>query len=441
MAVIKMNHGNSRDISDWITRYRYAVFEHKLVFDVTKAYTRSFIVLKNQYDAIVHFTCFHNYIDAYEKGIVVPLASDAREKMHYVCSMLNYVLIDNYATFRVGHIFLIKKEMLKSFFQDYAFRKLPDGRYRSRQSVEKCVSAVTGFFRKLCRTFDGYMKISANDLYTEKTVFTRQGKLQKKVSPNFRVRGVKCEKTIFRDIPTKVFQVIVNQAFCRMPEIAFAICIQAFAGLRPSEVCNVRQERSPLGGGLNIMYIDGIVKMVEIDLNIEYMLRSDGVSCGGIKKERRQRVYPAFLPAFCTAYELHKNIIHGKCEQNYCPMFIDGRGMAMTYDSYRKKFQKLITEYVRPVLLKHESPECRLYGEMLYEHSLGLHALRHFYSVQLVLMGEDIAGLQYWRGDSSPESALLYLQNKGDLMKELSSANDLLANFLTTEGGRLYGEQ
>ena len=440
MAIIKLPHENDWGVPGWRTRYRYTVFEHKLIFDVTNAYTKSFIVLKNQYDVIVHFTGFHNYIDPYEKSTFIPLTSDAKEKMRYVCTMLNYILIDKYETFGVGHIFSIKKEMLEVFFQDYALTKLPDGSYKSRQSIEKCISAVTNFFRRLCRNFGGYMQISVDDLYLERSVFTRKGKLQKKVSPNFKVRGMKSEKFIFRDIPTKVFQIIINQAFCRMPEIAFAICLQAFAGLRPGEVCNVRQECSPLGSGLRIMYADGMVKMVEIDLSTEYMLRSDGVNCGGIKKERRQRVYPVFLPAFWTAYEFHKKLLCGRFEKDYCPMFISSRGMAMTYDDYRKKFQKLITQYVRPILLNHENHECRLYGQLLYEQSLGPHALRHWYSVQLVLMGEDIAGLQYWRGDSSPESALMYLQNKGDLMKELSAANDLLANFMIIEGGKLYGK-
>jgi hypothetical protein len=113
----------------------------------------------------------------------------------------------------------------------------------------------------------------------------------------------------------------------------------------------------------------------------------------------------------------------------------------MTYADYRSKFQRLITEYLRPALLDHEDPECRLYGQLLYERSLGLQALRHWYSVQLALMGEDIAGLQYWRGDSSPESALVYLQNKSDLVKELSLANDMLADFLVKEGDLLYGKR
>jgi len=424
----------------WRESYRYGVYSHKLVQGAGNAYTRSFIVLKNQYDVIVHFTCFHNYIDVYEKGVCVPLASDAKAKMHYVCAMLNYILIDNYADYGIGHIFSIEKWMLDEFFRDYALEKQSNGNYRSRQIVEKCVFSVTGFFRKLCRSFGGHMKITYDELYVEKNVFTKKGNLNKRLSPNFKVRTQTSKREIFRDIPAKVFKIIVNQAFQQVPDIAFAICISAFAGLRPGEVCNVRQENSPLGNGLTITSADGVVKAVDIDLRTEYVLRRDGVKCGGIKKERRQRVHPAFLSAFCEAYEFHKKLLQDRFEQDYCPMFVGSDGKAMTYFNYRSKFQRLITEHVRPILLKNDDPECRLYGQLLYENTLGPHALRHFFSVQLALMGEDVAGLQYWRGDSNPESALLYLQNKGDLIKELSNANALFADFMITEGGRLYGE-
>lgn len=438
MTIVNLNQEGDGEHSGWRVLYRYAVFEHKLVFEEGNAYTRSFIVLKNQYDVIVHFTSFHNYIDAYAKGICIPLASDAKAKMHYVCMMLNYIFIYSHDTFGIGHVFHIEKWMLDEFFQDYALEKQSNGSYRSRQSIEKCIFTVTGFFRKLIREFGGYMKITSNELYIEKTIFTRQGKRQKKLSSNFKVRMMKTESTIFRDIPTKAFQVLINQAFTQMPEIAFAICISAFAGLRPGEVCNVRQEGSPLGSGLEITFFNGTVKSVEIDLRVEYRLRSDGVRVGGIKKERRQRVYPAFLPAFCKAYEFHKSLIYDKGEKEYCPMFMGSYGKAMTYFNYRSKFQRLITEYVRPALLRHTDPECRLYGQLLYEHRLGPQACRHWFTVQLVLMGETVAGLQYWRGDSNPESALTYLQNKGDLVKELSAANDLLAEFMVGEGGGFY---
>jgi len=90
--------------------------------------------------------------------------------------------------------------------------------------------------------------------------------------------------------------------------------------------------------------------------------------------------------------------------------------------------------------MKHDDPQCRLYGQLLYEHILSPHALRHWFSVQLVIMGEDIAQIQYWRGDNNPESAISYLMNKGDLMKELSLVNNMFADFMVREGKNLYGK-
>ena len=63
---------------------------------------------------------------------------------------------------------------------------------------------------------------------------------------------------------------------------------------------------------------------------------------------------------------------------------------------------------------------------------------RHWYSVQLVLHGEDIAKIQYWRGDSNPESAFLYLQNKGDLVRELEQTSGELIEILMDVGRRAY---
>lgn len=440
MSIYKFEAVSSRRTREWRESYHYAVYEHRLSLEDGKAYSRCFVVIKNQYDVIAHFTSLHNYIDAYTQGVCIPITSDGRKKLHHICSMLNYILIEQYETFRIEHIFGIKKEMLEAFFQDYALGKQANGTYRDKQTVNRCVAVVTGFFRKLSLKYGGYMELSANDLYAEKTSLSKRGGIQRKYIPNFQVRGAFSEKVIFRDIPTKVLQVIISNAFRYTPEIAFAICLQAFAGLRPGEVCNVRQESSPLGSGLSITTVGGVVKKVEIDLSTEYMLRSDGIRCGGIKKKRRQRVYPAFLTAFCQVYEFHKRRLQNGYETEYCPMFIDRNGMAMTYSSYQNRFRCLITEHVRTALLNHNDPECRLYGQLLYENPLGPHALRHWFSVQLVLMSEDIAGLQYWRGDSSPDSALVYLQNKGDLVKELSAANELFANFLMSEGGLRYGK-
>jgi len=413
------------------SRYRYAVYERKLIRDGTMAYSRSFIVLKNQYGVIVHFTDFHKYTVTYDGTVYRPIASDAREKLVYVCDMLNYLMVDRYETTGVSHVFQINRDMLEMFFRDYALETLPNGTHRSRQSIEKCVLSVTMFFRKLCRKYGGYMETTIDQLYDESSLHGDRSRKRKKSAPNFQVWGIPENKRIFRDIPTKVFALLLNQAFKHTPEIAFAVCVQAFAGLRPGEAMNLRQANSPLGAGVTITIIDGIAKSVEFDLTREYVLRSDGIVCGKIKKERRQKVYPAFLPAFTAAYERHQKYLRSKnFETAYCPIFVNSRGKAMTYADYHWQFKRLVEDYLRPTLLEHEDAECRLYGQLLYENALGSHSLRHWFSVALVLMGEDIAQLQYWRGDSNPESALSYLQNKGELMRELSAANESFAEIL-----------
>ena len=140
-------------------------------------------------------------------------------------------------------------------------------------------------------------------------------------------------------------------------------------------------------------------------------------------------------------YESHKAFLATQTfEADYCPMFVNANGMAMTYGNYYARFQYLVDTYLRPLLLEHSDPECRIYGQMLCENKLAPHSLRHWFSVQLALRGETIDQLQFWRGDRSPESALVYLQNKGDLVRELAKTNELLASFLMEEGALWHGK-
>lgn len=112
--------------------------------------------------------------------------------------------------------------------------------------------------------------------------------------PDFQIRGVPEEVEIFRDIPTKVFRVLINLAVRYAPDIALAIGLQAFGGLRPGEVCNVRQERSPKGAGILFTFVGGRLVKAEVDLTHEYAMRSDGVVCGSIKKKGNSASIPFF---------------------------------------------------------------------------------------------------------------------------------------------------
>ena len=204
----------------------------------------------------------------------------------------------------------------------------------------------------------------------------------------------------------------------------------------------IRQECSPYGPGLIITEVGGQVKRIKIDLRKELVLRSDGAEIGLIKKARMQDVYPPFVGTVAMAYQLHKQHLQTvRYEAEYAPMFVNSKGMAMSYESYRLKFKKLVNEYLRPELIRSSDPELKIYGQMLYENELGTHALRHWFTVQLVLRGEDIGTIQSYRGDKNPETAFQYLQNKGELVQELEATGAELIAELMKIGGDVYGKK
>lgn len=410
---------------------RYGVYTIRTSTDEGIVYARSFIVIRNGYGVIVRFTRLHDYagFKTYK-----PITSNAEKKLYYICGMLNYVLVDHGRRFGIRHVFGITVEMLQEYFDSYATGRKPDGDYRGRDSILKCISAVTAFMANLVWKFGGFMKVTRQDLYRDEIAFDRNGRRYHRAVPVFQVAGMPVKKRIFRDIPNRVFEILIPMAFRYARDIAFGLCLQAFAGLRAGEVCSVRQDCSPLGKGITLTEIGGRVVDAVIDVESEIRIRDDDVEVGMIKKERRQRVYPAFLGAFCKAYELHREFLVGRTfDKDYCPMFINKNGDAMTYESYRVRFHELVDSHLRPYLMKSSDPELRLYGQLLCENQLGTHALRHWFTVQLVLRGEDIGSIQFWRGDSSPESAFEYLQNKGDLTRKLQAAGDRLLELLMSE--------
>ena len=59
----------------------------------------------------------------------------------------------------------------------YAMEQLSNGSHHSRQSVERCISTVTAFMAKLTSKYGGFMKLRKADLYTEKAVVLKKGKM------------------------------------------------------------------------------------------------------------------------------------------------------------------------------------------------------------------------------------------------------------------------
>ena len=439
MTVPNKSHPPGRSIA-LEKQQRYAVYSFSAATPDGIAFTRSFIVVVNGYDVITRFTRLQDYAGVYRAKTFIPISADPEAKLHYICAMLNYILVEHGADLGVRHVFEITREMLEEFFTCYALTPKHDGTHKSGDTVERCVRAVTGFMYKLSRHFGGFMQLDPADLYREEKYFTRGGERKTKLVPNFQIRGIAEVRSPFRDLPTKVFELLIPLAFRYAPDIAFAMVLQAFAGLRAGEAMNVRQEQSPLGPGLRFTEIEGRVINIQIDLSKVLVLRSDGKSVGRIKKPRKQEVFYPFVDAFCTAYKYHLAFLRQRSfEPEYAPMFPNEQGKAMIYDSYRKRFKALVTEHLRPLLLSSGDPELRIYGQKLCENNLTPHSLRHWFTVQLVLRGADIGEIQYWRGDRSPQSALEYLQNKGDLVRELKETDSRLTELLMKVGAELNG--
>lgn len=433
-----MNYRSPEDTPERM--FRYAVYSTQATAADGIAFTRSFIVLKNGYGVIERFTRLHEYAGIYTGKTYRPITANPKTVLYFICKMLNYVMVDYGAEFGVRHVFEITKPMLAQFFNSYAMEHQEDGSFRGKDSIDRCIRAVTSFMSRLYSAFGGYMKLSKEELYEERSTVTHKGQLVRRNVPAFQATGIPQSEGPFRDIPTKVMEILIPMAFRYARDIAFALCLQAFAGLRAGEVCNVRQECSPLGAGLRFVEVGGSTIKAEIDLRRELALRSDGVKTGGIKKERLQCVHPMFLGAFLKAYEIHKeSLSYVVFEKEYAPMFVNRNGMALSYENYRQRFKQLVNGHLRPFLIESRDPELHIYGQMLYENRLGTHAMRHWFTVQLVLRGEEIEGIQYWRGDRSPESAFQYLQNKGDLVRELQETNESLLNILLEVGDEIHG--
>ena len=94
-----------------------------------------------------------------------------------------------------------------------------------------------------------------------------------------------------------------------------------------------------------------------------------------------------------------------------------------------------------PIYLRSDDPELVLFGQTLMERSLSPHVFRHWFTVQLVLSGINNPGiLMKLRGDSSPESALTYIDSKGDLLKQYSKITNETFNYTLWAARKKHNE-
>lgn len=413
----------------------FGIYNHVLTVDGDKLVTRKLIVLKDE-RLPVAFTNF----DTFAGGSGTPLKyldSNDGPQYLYVCKFLNYVFFEKYSITKLTDI---TAEMLISFLKDYGSCTLPnddENTSRSKSSVNRCVNYVLSFVHELERQ-KHKTKVDWKKIYRKvKKISTKARRVITEEQLAFEIRYKENVNEIFRDITEEAFQIIMQVIIDRYTNILMLAALGAFAGLRPSEACNVRREEY---GGIFFELFGDEIYNIEIDLTKEVRLRSDDVPVGGIKKHRRQKVYPAFLAEFRTLYEIYMDFIEGrKFETDYGPLTTNQSGKAFTYDAYLREFKKVICE-AREIMIHSDNPSTQLYGHMLYTHSLTPHIFRHWFTVKLVQFGEQLPTIMKYRGDRSPESANTYLQNKSELIKQLDSVEDEIWSYNTWRVNKIYGQ-
>lgn len=388
---------------------------------------------------VLRLTNFHKYVGAIGGSKYAYYIDN--DSVRRVCNFLTYVLFKHNGRYKVDRITDIHYQAAVDYLSDYSKTKNMKGNYPSRQSVEKERNAISHFLRNI-----GNRRCDYKQHYYAKKVLVRESSVTKSL---IRKKGTKVvweyeinatylsnsSNNLIRDIPQKAINIILRAIRREAPDLLFGVILQLCAGLREGEVVNVRRSDSTYYGGIRYTKENGRFTSFEVDLTKEYLIRSDGKATGGIKRGRIQGVYPVFLEIVQDAYEEHLKIVDIDDIEPEAPMFVNtkrsatiGKKMAISKQSYCKRINKIIFSTVVPELLKSNDSELKIFGMLLNENNWGLHAFRHWFSVQLVLNGEDLNGIAFWRGDTSLESAYTYLQNKGELMKKYQRANDLVAD-------------
>ena len=437
--VIDFNKKRKNSYSDMTNNLKFGLYNHKVVSQFGTLRVFYFIVLKEkETDVILEFTPFSDYLRHTVKSIDTRRPETIRAKGVYICQFLNYVFFEKYNEFKITNIHDITIEHGNKFLQDYANGLTgkkstnPDGtpKVKSRDTISQAMRELANFYtfiQKKCKSKAKH--IYKKDIFTVTSRYNNETKSYEDYSSTiFKIKLDEYPNAdlLLRNMTTKVFTTLLKLCDIYYPEIKLALALQAFGGLRAGEVCNCRQLSSPYGG-VKLQKMGTELVKFEVDLTRKVPMRSDLVDVGDIKKTGIQRIYEPFLPIFSKIYDEHMNWLKQQdFENDYCPLFLNRDNKAMTYKSYHDKFYTLANVHLKRELLNHEDSELRNFGKTLEQYVLGTHALRHWFTVQLVLDNLTPDEIATWRRDTNLNSALKYCARKDELKRAHSKANELL---------------
>lgn len=351
-----------------------------------------FIVLENKRTRRFKVSAYSSFF--FEKGMLNNRYKTKEEYAKLIVLFLNYLFFDMYDQWKLKNIEDLKIEYGDQFLSEYAYGKLGESN-KSRATVQLAEIKLTAFYKWLSYKLKSMKYINESD-FSNKPIFSFE--YPSYVSP-LRIKH----------ISSKLFAEILRicDDYPNYRQLKLAFCLQAFAGLRGGEVCNVSLDK------IQFSYIYNELEHFIIDLREKTRLRSDFKSVGGIKKFRIQAIHPIFLTFFKLVYEEHIELIKDR-ENPFGALFLNRDNEAMMESSYNYHFKNIITILIER-LINRGDPTSLGQVHQLISGKVNKHVFRHFYTQTIAETEKNPNQLAYWRGDSSIESSITYLTQNPEI--------------------------
>ena len=251
-------------------------------------------------------------------------------------------------------------------------------------------------------------------------------------------------KKLTRNLPEEVADMMIEFAENYDKGMVLPMLLQRYMGLREGEICNIRQKGPSslhVGDGYSLKEdLLGRIIYIQIHLEEEYKLRSDGVSVGRIKCERDRTMASFYLDYNAKDqkdrdiaqkinhwFHWHENTIKKAKTEDTKPMFvntsIDNKTkchMAMTTADYRYRMGVLLKK-VMAVIDAGKNEYLKRWANYVRVNSWGPHWFRHLFTMDLVSRGLKIDEVKYYRGDKNKDSAEAYL-SKGEAFERAAKS-------------------
>ena len=216
------------------------------------------------------------------------------------------------------------------------------------------------------------------------------------------------------------------------PMLVLAIDVGCYGGAREGETVvlspgRIRVMDGPFGS------VDGI----EMDLtrDAEFWDPYALTDCGSVKRPRKQRIYPDFIPTFRKDLNEHlllrRDVMAKKgkdSEDPNGPLFVNEGGNPLTAQMFSERLKRLFTDHFLPELEQYclETgcyDENKSYIDAYKAEYPGAHMRRYWFTMYLKTKARlDDEEIRIWRGDRSAVSFQHYLSLNYDLFEDFSKS-------------------